>query len=136
MAASSRHTARVQKARSVSRKTETAKLPAAALAWRTARKDSIRNPGKCRQDRTRNRAMDTKGTGNGRDASRQKVVRFQQRNQFRGPFPSLRHLSGISEGERLPRIVQRQIAFRTVRRWRHDRRMICCALALVPKRST
>jgi hypothetical protein len=34
-------------------------------------------------------------------ASRQKVMRFEQPNQFRGPFPSPRHLSGISERERL-----------------------------------
>src|SRR5215831_9839039 len=70
MAASSRHTVRVQKARSASQRTETARLPAAALAWRAARKDWIRNAGKYRQDRTRRRVM-------GRDASRQKVVRFQ-----------------------------------------------------------
>ena len=33
------------------------------------------------------------------DASRQGVVRSQQPDQFRGPFPSLFHSSGISEGE-------------------------------------
>ena len=39
---------RVEKAQSTSRRTETARLLAAALAWRTARKDWIRNPGKYR----------------------------------------------------------------------------------------
>jgi hypothetical protein len=34
-------------------------------------------------------------------SSCQEVVRFQQPDQFRRPFPSLRHLSGISEGEGL-----------------------------------
>lgn len=61
MAASSRHTVRVQKARSASRRTETARLPAASLAWRAARKDWITNPGRYRQDRTRSRVIDTKG---------------------------------------------------------------------------
>jgi hypothetical protein len=34
-------------------------------------------------------------------ASWQKLVRFQQPDQFRGPLPSLRHLSGVPEGEGL-----------------------------------
>jgi hypothetical protein len=34
-------------------------------------------------------------------ASGQEVVRSQQPDQFRGPFPSLFRLSGISEGEGL-----------------------------------
>ena len=61
IAASSRQTARVQKARSVSRTTGRARLPAAFLAWRAARKDWLRNSGKYRQDRTRSRVIDTKG---------------------------------------------------------------------------
>jgi hypothetical protein len=32
------------------------------------------------------------------DGSRQKFVRFQQPDQFRGPFPSLLQLPGISQG--------------------------------------
>jgi hypothetical protein len=38
-----------------------ARFPVARLAWRAARKDWIRNPGKYRQDRTRSRVMDTRG---------------------------------------------------------------------------
>ena len=53
------------------------KAPSRSLGLAAARKDWIRNAGKYRQDRTRRRVMDTKGIGNGRDASRQKVVRFQ-----------------------------------------------------------
>jgi hypothetical protein len=45
--------------------------------------------------------METKGIRISADPSRKKVVRFKQPNQFRGPLPSLRHLSGVSEGERL-----------------------------------
>jgi hypothetical protein len=52
IAASSRHTVRVQKARSASRRTETARLPVASLAWRAARKDWITNPGRYCQART------------------------------------------------------------------------------------
>jgi hypothetical protein len=37
---------------------------------------------------------------NGADASRQQVLRSQQLDQFCRPFPSHRHLPGISEGER------------------------------------
>lgn len=61
IAASSLHTVRVQKARSASRRTETARLPAASLAWCATRKDWITNPGRYRQDRTRSRVMETKG---------------------------------------------------------------------------
>jgi hypothetical protein len=38
---------------------------------------------------------------NGAGASRQKVMRLQPPDQFRGPLPSLLHLSGIAEGESL-----------------------------------
>jgi hypothetical protein len=61
MAAWSHHTVRVQKVQSASRRTETARLPGASLAWRAARRDWITNTGKYRQDRTRSRVMDTKG---------------------------------------------------------------------------
>jgi hypothetical protein len=37
----------------------------------------------------------------GTDLLRQKVMRSQQPNQFRGPFPSLRYLPSVSEGEGL-----------------------------------
>jgi len=45
IAAPSRHTMRVQKARSESRRTETARLPGVRLAWRAARRDWIKNAG-------------------------------------------------------------------------------------------
>jgi hypothetical protein len=61
MAALSRHTVRVQKAQSASRRTETERLPVASLAWRAARRDWITNPGKYLQDRPRSRVMETKG---------------------------------------------------------------------------
>ena len=35
--------------------------------------------------------------------SRQKVMRFEQPDQFRGPFPALLHLPGISEGKAFAR---------------------------------
>jgi hypothetical protein len=35
------------------------------------------------------------------DASRQKIMRSKQPHQLRGPFTSLRHFPGISEGEGL-----------------------------------
>ena len=38
---------------------------------------------------------------NGAGASRQEVTRFKEPDQFRGPFPSLLHLSGSFEGEGL-----------------------------------
>jgi hypothetical protein len=38
---------------------------------------------------------------NGADASRQKVVRFRQPHQLRGPFASFRHPPCISEGKGL-----------------------------------
>ena len=42
--------------------------------------------------------METKGIRNAAaGASWQKVVRFQQPDQLRGPFASLRHLPGISK---------------------------------------
>src|SRR5689334_14506182 len=65
MAPSSRHTVRVQKARSASRRTETARLPAVRLACRAERMDWITNPGTYRRDRTRSRVIDTKGISNG-----------------------------------------------------------------------
>jgi hypothetical protein len=40
-------------------------------------------------------------TSERRGASRQEVVRLKQPHQLRGPFASLRHLSGISEREGL-----------------------------------
>ena len=61
MAASSSHTVQVQNARSASRRTETARFPAARLAWSAERRDWIRNPGTYRRDRTRSRVTDTKG---------------------------------------------------------------------------
>jgi hypothetical protein len=45
--------------------------------------------------------MHTQGIRNGAGASRQKVMRFKQPYQFCGPFPSLLHLSGVSEGKGL-----------------------------------
>jgi hypothetical protein len=42
--------------------------------------------------------MDTTGIRVER-ASRQKVVRFQEPDQFRRPSPSLFHFPGVSEGE-------------------------------------
>ena len=59
--ASLRHTVWIQKARWVSRRTETARFPVAHLACRAERKDWIRNLGTSRQNRTRSRVMDTKG---------------------------------------------------------------------------
>jgi hypothetical protein len=112
MAASSRQTVRVRKARSVSRRTETEVLPAASLAWQAERRHWIKNPGMYRQDRTRSRVMDTKGIGNRAEALRQKVMRFKQPNQFPDPFPSLRHLPGISEGEGLRQGLVERRSFR------------------------
>jgi len=77
------------------------KPPVARLAWWAARIDCIKNPSVYRQDRTRSRVIETKGIRTGADASGQKVVRLQQSDQFRGPFPSLLHLSSISVGEGL-----------------------------------
>jgi len=41
------------------------------------------------------------GTPGALDPSRHKVARARQPDQFRGPFPSLFHSSGIWEGEGL-----------------------------------
>jgi hypothetical protein len=44
---------------------------------------------------------------NATNTLRQKVVRFEQPNRFRGPLPSLRHFPGISDGEGLrQRVVE------------------------------
>jgi hypothetical protein len=61
IAASSDHTVRVQKAKPASRSVDTARLPAAALAWRAARNVWKRKAGRYRQDRTRRRVIDTSG---------------------------------------------------------------------------
>jgi len=45
--------------------------------------------------------IDMKDISSGADTSRQKLTQFQQPDQFRGPFLSLRHLSGVFEGEGL-----------------------------------
>src|SRR5271157_339318 len=51
MALSSLHTVRVQKARLASRRTDTARLPGASLAWRAERKAWINKAGKYLHDR-------------------------------------------------------------------------------------
>ena len=61
IAASSRQTVRVQKVRSRSRNTETERLAVARVAWRAARTDWIRKPGRYRHKRTRSRVTETKG---------------------------------------------------------------------------
>ena len=68
---------------------------------RPGERDWIRNPGTCRQERARSRMIDTKDIRSGADTSSQNLTRFQQPDQFRGPFLSLRHLSGVFEGEGL-----------------------------------
>ena len=61
MALSSLHVVRVQKARLASRRTETARLPGANLAWRAERKVWIKKAGRYRHERTLRRVMDTNG---------------------------------------------------------------------------
>jgi len=79
--------------------------------------------------------MDTKGMGWG-DASRQKVMRFKQPDQFPGPFPSLLHLSASRNARAFARAwlsADRSvgIAFPTVHCAWYECEMICCALLLV-----
>jgi hypothetical protein len=59
MALSSLHTVRVPEGKIGITKDGNGKASSpATLAWRGARKDRIRNPGRYRQDRTRSRVMD------------------------------------------------------------------------------